>query len=96
MRVRVDDNQAEIVKGLRAVPGVDVVSTANMRNGFPDLVVGYHGKNYLMQIKDGDKPPSRQRLTEHERRFHQTWRGQVAIVRNITEAYEVIGFSINN
>jgi hypothetical protein len=87
---RIDDNQSQIVKALRAV-GCSVTSTAAMGEGFPDLAVGIHGKTYLMEVKDGDKPPSRQLLTTDELLWHNEWRGQVAIVTNVREALAVIG-----
>lgn len=46
-RARVDDNQAEIVKVLRQL-GATVRPTHTVGDGFPDLVVGWRGKNYLV------------------------------------------------
>ena len=53
---KIDANQPEIVAALEAV-GASVVSTAGLGNGFPDIVVGFRGINYLIEIKDGSKPP---------------------------------------
>lgn len=87
---RIDDNQGSIVKALRAV-GCSVTSTAAIGQGFPDLAVGLHGKTYLLEIKDGSKPPSAQLLTTDELLWHKSWNGQVAIVTNVKEALAVIG-----
>ena len=49
---RIDANQPEIVDGLRRI-GATVRSTATIGIGFPDICVGFRGKNYLFEIKDG-------------------------------------------
>ena len=74
-RGRVDANQKEIVKQLRQL-GCSVAITSMVGSGFPDLVVGYKGKNYLIELKDGTKPASAQALTADEIEFMETWRGQ--------------------
>ena len=87
---RVDGNHASIVKGLRAV-GATVRSTAMVGQGFPDILCAYRGVNYLFEIKDGAKSPSKRQLTAAEEVFHETWRGQVAIVTSLDEALAAIG-----
>jgi len=85
-RGRVDDNHAAIVDLLRGC-GCSVVSTAGVGDGFPDLVVGRHGVTHLLEIKDGEKSPSRRRLTDDERTWHQTWQGEpVCIVESVRDA----------
>ncbi len=87
----VDRNQAEIVKALRMV-GASVAPMHGAGEGFPDLVVGYMGRNYLIEVKDGDKPPSARALTQAQVKWHGEWRGQVNIVTNAVEAITVIGW----
>ena len=86
---RVDANQADIVKGLRAI-GCSVAVTSSAGDGFPDLVVGYYGKNFLLEVKDGDKPPSKRKLTPEQEQFHINWRGQIAIVESIDAAIALV------
>ena len=86
---RVDDNQAEIVKALRAI-GATVTSTAGVGNGFVDLAVGYRGVNYLLEVKDGSKPPSARKLTPDEAKFHNGWRGKAHVVATVQEAINVV------
>ena len=88
-RGRVDANQAEIVNGLRKI-GATVISTANIGKGFPDLCVGFRGKNYLIEVKDGEKSPSARKLTKDEEIFFKYWSGQVHIANDICEAIEII------
>lgn len=87
---RVDDNHTEIVKGLRAI-GATVRSTASVGFGFPDLAVGWHGKTWLLEIKNGSKSPSRRTLTPDEQTFHSTWRGAAAVVTSLDDALRTIG-----
>ena len=48
------------------------------------------GVNLLIEIKDDSQPPSKRKLTPDEERFHESWGGQVEIIRNIEEAVELI------
>lgn len=76
---RTDANQKEIVEKLRSL-GFSVWSTHVIGKGFPDLVVGKYAMNFLIEVKDGAKPPSSQRLTEDELVFHRSWKGHVCIL----------------
>ena len=85
---KADRNQREIMEALRQV-GATVVSLHRVGQGVPDLLVGFRGQNYLIEVKN---PQGRgRRLTEAEARFMETWRGQVAVVASVEEALRVIG-----
>lgn len=90
---KVDDNQSEIVKALREA-GATVTPTHGAGDGFPDLAVGFRGQNYLLEIKDGKKPPSRQKLTPDQERWHATWQGQKAVCKDVSEALSAIGIEL--
>ena len=91
MRARkVDANQSEIVSMLRQVPGVSVHCTHMVADGFPDLVVGYKGGNYLFEVKDGKKAKSARKLTEDESRFHATWKGRVYVIESFDDALKIL------
>ena len=47
-RAKSDDNQKQLVKTLRGIPGVSVSITSALGDGFPDIVVGYKKQNYLL------------------------------------------------
>ena len=79
-----DDNHAEIRDNLRAI-GAMVHDTGGLGGGFPDLVVGYHGVIFLLEVKDGSKPPSKRRLTPDEQKFFNDWSGYPVHVVNSTE-----------
>lgn len=87
---KVDQNQPEIVTALRAV-GATVTPLHAVGSGCPDLLCGYAGKNVLIEIKDGAKPPSARRLTKDQKRWHATWAGQVVVVKSIDEALTALG-----
>lgn len=86
---KVDDNQPEIVAALRAA-GYSVQSIAAVGKGCPDLLVGCRGKNLLMEVKDGSKPPSKRKLTPDEQTWHAAWRGQVCVVESVDDALAAV------
>ncbi len=90
MPKRVDDNQAEIVEALRQV-GCSVQHLHEVGRGCPDILVGFRGINYLFEIKDGSKIPSRQKLTPDEEKWHQLWKGRVITVNSADNAFKAIG-----
>jgi hypothetical protein len=83
-RARKDDNQTIIVSAFRQF-GASVFETHQIGGGFPDIVVGFRGKNYLIEIKDGEKCESRRPLTPAEIEFHATWHGRVEIIKSVEE-----------
>lgn len=86
---RKDTNQADVVLALRQA-GCSVADTAALGRGFPDLVVGLRGKNFLLEVKDGSLPPSRRKLTDDESAFHENWRGQIFVVTSVEEAMAIV------
>ncbi len=82
---RVDINQAEIVAALRGL-GASVQPLQAVRGGCPDLLVGWRGRNYLLEVKG-----EHGRLTECEDRWLIGWTGQVQIVHDVDEALAAIG-----
>jgi hypothetical protein len=82
---RVDANQKEITETFRKL-GATVQIISEIGKGCPDLILGAFGKNYLIEVKDGAKPLSSQKLTPHEIGFFDKWRGQVCIIRSKEEA----------
>ena len=86
---RVDANQAEIVEALRAA-GVSVLVLSQLGRGTPDLLLGTHMGNLLLEVKDGAKPPSARKLTPDEERFFSTWRGPKAVVHSTATAFEAL------
>jgi len=86
---RIDANQNNIVKALRAAGASVRVITQG--DGIPDLLLGYNGHTLLMEVKDGEKPPSARKLTEAEQKFFDEWKGgSLSIVNSVEEALAIL------
>jgi len=63
---RIDQNQTQIVSALRAAGAYVWII------GLPvDLLVGYKGHTFLVEVKDGSK----KRLTKLQEAFFESWSG---------------------
>lgn len=89
-KARVDDNQAGIVDMLRKIPGVSVAVTSSLGDGFVDIIVGKDNFNYMIELKDGNKKPSAQKLTPKEEEFRERWKGQYTVCNSFDEVYNLI------
>lgn len=81
---RIDLTQRAIVDGLRVI-GASVVITSGLGADFPDLVVGYHGVDALIECKTEDRAKNGVKragelLSPGQRLFGQLWRGSPVIV----------------
>lgn len=78
---KIDANQPEIVAALRAI-GVSVWVI-----GEPvDLLIGYRGRSGVLEIKDGSRPPSEQKLTPQQVEFFNLDRGFHRVVSTVEAA----------
>lgn len=104
MPKRIDQNHNVIADGLRDA-GHTILSTAPLGKGAPDIVSGglvpcphcgvKFRQNIMLEIKNGEQPPSKRKLTEAEQVFHDTWRGQIDVAESLEEALSAIGATIN-
>ena len=85
---RIDANQNEIVETFRKM-GCKVSITSSLGKGFPDVIVKVGRNIYMIQIKNGDKPPSQQKLTPAEEKFHREW-GCVHIINSVERAIDFV------
>lgn len=77
-----DSNEPAIVEYLRKSGcKVDRISGT----GVPDLLVGFHGHNILMEVKMPGK-----KLRPAQEGWHAEWTGQKVIVESIDDAARVI------
>lgn len=86
---RVDNNHAEIVQAFKDC-GYEVLSLASLGQGVPDLLVCYSSPEWsgpveLVEVKNGAKPPSKRRLTEDQKGFHDRW--PVSVVTSASDVY---------
>ncbi len=79
---RLDANHLEIVRALEAV-GATVEPKGPL-----DLLVGFRGANYLIEVKT-----AKGKLRASQERFMADWRGQAVVVRSAQEALQTIGAS---
>jgi len=91
---RIDKNQREIVKRLRAFPNITVAL------GHDDVLIGYKGKNFWFEIKNPDKVSkktgkawdSAKKPSQIE--LEKTWCGHYRIVSSFEEIFnELMGKS---
>ena len=64
----------ELMEAIENVKGVKVIS----------------GVNILVELKDGKKPQSAQKLTSDEEKWHEDWVGNVEIVKSEHDAIRLI------
>lgn len=82
---RVDTNQPEIVAALRKL-GATVQPLHMVGRGCPDILVGWRQKNFLFEIKDGERPASERKLTQDELEWIGGWKGPVFVITSALEA----------
>lgn len=81
---KTDNNQKECVTALRNV-GASVALLHAVGRGVPDLLVGYRGQNWLVEVKSKSG-----KLTPAQVKWHGIWQGQISIVRNWSDALALI------
>ena len=84
------DEKGRFVKGKSGNPAgrkprATVQCLHMVGHGCPDLLVGWHGENILMEVKmtSGD-------MTPDELKWHAAWQGEVNVVRSIQDALECL------
>jgi hypothetical protein len=88
---KIDKNQNDIVKTLRAIKGVAVDV------GHDDILVGYKGNNFWFEIKTPDCVSKQTGLIlesakkDSQKRLEKEWRGHYRIVSNVDEILSDIG-----
>jgi len=88
---KVDANQTQVTSALRAA-GAKVESLAAVGKGVPDLLCQYEGAFYLIEVKDGQKPPSQRKLTDDQVKWHSEWKSAfLGVVENPEQALKFIG-----
>jgi len=86
---KIDANQNDIVAALRKAGAT--VRIVSQGEGIPDLLVGFKGETFLLEVKDGQKPPSARQLTPAEKKFFDEWTGGIcAIVESVEDALKLL------
>jgi hypothetical protein len=97
---KVDTNQAAVVDALRRA-GCSVQCLHTLGGGVPDLLVGREvptggpfgreRRTFLIEVKDGARPPSERKLTPDQVLWHREWRGHVAVAESVEQALRAVG-----
>lgn len=90
---KIDANQPRIVEQLRDL-FVSVQILSGVGEDCPDLLLGFRGKNFLVELKDPSQPPNKRKLRPGQQEFFDGWRGQVAKCETLEEILVVIGYKI--
>ena len=89
---KVDANQSEIIAALRKA-GAVVVITSQLKNAF-DCLVCFRGQINIVEIKDGNKPPSARKLSEGETKCKELLESvgvAYNVIISVDEALQLIG-----
>jgi len=89
-KAKADINQSGIIVALKDA-GATVRSLHAVGMGCPDLLVGFRGINFLIEVKSPLAKKKDGGLTPPQIYFRDHWNGQMAIVRSETEAVEILG-----
>ena len=81
---RTDANHTAIADALRWA-GASVHNTHRVGGGYPDLTCGISGMTLLVEVKTHTGT-----LNANERKFHDAWRGQIAVCRTVEEAVRLV------
>ena len=82
---KTDHNQNEIVQALRQI-GATVVLLHKVGSGVPDLLVGFRGVTYLLEVKQLKGKPN---LLQE--RWYREWNGRApVIVKTIDDAINAV------
>ncbi len=91
-RAKVDSCQAAITKKLRQMGVFVEPALSRLGGGVPDLLCAYRGVWLLVELKDGTKPPSGQKLTQDEERWHEAvdGRGPIMVATNAESIFKFL------
>lgn len=94
-KARVDANHGQIVQAFRDL-GCKVQSLATIGHGCTDLVVALPfpiDPNCIMvEVKNGELPPSARGLTEDQIRWHANWLGRIWTIESVEQVQECVNF----
>lgn len=87
---RVDANHRAVIEALWAA-GLWAFSTAGLGGGFTDIITWVRGAFWLLEVKDGSRPPSDRKLSPAEEKFHRQCPGNILVVLGPMDALQKLG-----
>ena len=92
---RKDRNHGEIANFLRAA-GWGVFDISAHGKGLGDLLVSRQGFSAIVEIKDGDKPPSARKLTPAELKFSRSYLGPYIVATSLEDAEHQLRYAYDD
>lgn len=92
-RIARTDANHSLILGAFMRCGCEVESLHQLGGGVPDALIFNRssGRLFLVEIKDGSKPPSARALTPDQREWHKRWEGApVYIVETVEQAVALV------
>ena len=86
-----DQNHSALLKQIRMIPNISICDLSGAGGGVPDIMLGYQGRNVLIEIKRPDCAPSASKLNDKQVDWHSEWKGQCCVVRTLDHVLEVLG-----
>jgi hypothetical protein len=84
MNFRTDNIQTETVLKARQL-GATVKVLSNVGGGFPDLLMGFKGINWIFELKS-----KKGILTPKQVRFLEAWNGSAYVARSADEVIDIL------
>ena len=85
-----DATQDPIVAALVAA-GATVQDLSRIGGGVPDILCGFHGRNYLIECKSPTGVKHQVGLRTTQVSWHGKWTGQVSVANSPEQALAIIG-----
>ena len=86
---KVDATQPEVVDRFRKL-GASVTYLHSVGGGVADLLIGFNGNNYLVEVKS-----EKGRLNELQVKYKENWKGQYSVIRSAAEVDKFLGLCYN-
>lgn len=90
-----DANHNEITNALRAV-GASVSDLVKVGGGVPDIIAGYRGTWYVIEIKNPNTQYGKKGFSENQLKWKELQKCPVYLVYTIEDALSVIGITVSN
>lgn len=81
---RIDKNQKEIADAFKQL-GCSVCFLHAVGKGVPDLLIGKHGINMLVEVK-----AEKGKFTPDQKEWHENWRGLATVARNLNDCQFIV------
>lgn len=95
---RRDANHKAIVAELKLI-GCSIIDLAAVGAGCPDILAGFRGRNYLLEIKNpkhrrksGSTNPT---TGDKQAAFREAWKGNASVVETVEEAFRAVGYVVS-